>query len=487
MRCIIVQSFKYWYEGVGWEVGQLIKLTFVIIALGLALWAAAHAILRRRDPRAALWWVAITLAMPVFGAVLYYLFGINRIHRRKFNQDRHPIDFTFPVSGTILPTHPHLDLLAGLVGRITAVPLFWNNRVSLLKTGDEAYRAMLQAINQAEKTIGLDIYIFNDDHAGRLFVGALADAVRRGVKVGVLIDEVGSRYSGTSVYKALKAAGVPAAYFMPSLSPWRLRYLNLRNHRKILITDGKLGFTGGMNIHGNHLMNQGMRTTQDLHFKVEGPVVAQMQEAFRDDWFFATGEILEGPGWFPNIPKVGSTIVRGISDGPDRDVEKGRWSILGGMDIAQKSIQIVTPYFVPDNMLIAQLGLAALKGVRVDIVLPKLSDLPFVNWASRATLWQVLERGCHVWFSPPPFDHTKLMVVDRAWSFIGSSNWDTRSLRLNFEFNMECYDQDLAGDLADMVHEKMAISQEVSLDEMDARKFPIKLRDGVARLFAPHL
>lgn len=468
----------------------MIKLSFLIVAVGLAFWAASHAVLRRRDPRAALWWVAITLAMPIMGAALYYLFGINRIRRRHIHPDRHfvrLIDFTFPVTNTILPTHPHLDRLADLVGRIAEAPLSSGNRVTMLKTGERAYGAMLQAIGQAKETIGLDIYIFSDDKAGRLFVEALTHAVRRGVKVCVLIDEVGSRYSRASAYWSLKEAGVSVAYFMPSLSPLRLQYLNLRNHRKILTVDGEIGFIGGMNIHADHLSNNDAPKTRDLHFKVEGPVVAQLQEVFRDDWFFRTREILEERIWFPHIRKAGGVVARGISDGPDGDIEKGRWTILGALDTAQKSIQIVTPYFVPDSVLIAQLGLAAMKGVRVDIVLPRLSDFPLVHWASRATLWQVLERGCHVWFSHPPFDHTKLMIVDRGWALIGSSNWDTRSFRLNFEFNMECYDQRLAADLSDIVNDKIAISREVTLAEMDSRDFPSKLRDGMARLFAPHL
>jgi cardiolipin synthase len=225
---------------------------------------------------------------------------------------------------------------------------------------------------------------------------------------------------------------------------------------------------------------------RDLHFKVEGPAVAQLQEAFRTDWHFTCGQWLDEK-WFPRIYRVGHTAVRGISDGPDHDFEKGRWTILGALGLAQKSIQIVTPYFVPDGILISELGLAALKGVRVDIILPALNDLPIVHWASRATLWQVLERGCHVWFSPAPFDHSKIMTVDRGWALVGSSNWDTRSFRLNFEFNMECYDQTLASELANIVDEKMAGSHEVTLAEMDSRGVPVKIRDGVARLFAPHL
>ncbi len=468
----------------------MLKTTLFLVGLVLAVWAATHAILRRRDPRAALWWVGVTLVIPIAGSLLYYLFGINRIHRKPFlrvpypNGPPHSNISVFEENPSI---PPHLLRLANLVGQVSSTPLSHGNDITIFKSGESAYESMLQTIHKAEKSIGLDIYIFNDDEAGRPFIEALSAAVRRGVEVRVLLDDVGSRYSRNSAYAALEKRGIPSAYFMPSMNPLRLRYLNLRNHRKILTVDGRIGFTGGMNIHASHLSNSGARMARDLHFKVEGPVVSELQEAFRNDWLFTTKESLEGVKWFPRIYKVGQTIARGISDGPDHDFEKGRWTILGALGLAQKSVQIVTPYFVPDGILISELGLAALKGVRVDIVLPALNDLPIVHWASRATLWQVLERGCHVWFSPAPFDHSKIMTVDRGWAFVGSSNWDTRSFRLNFEFNLECYDPALAGELTDIVTEKMTVSHEVTLAEMDSRHMPVKIRDGVARLFAPHL
>lgn len=468
----------------------MIRIIFITVGVVLAVWAATHAILRRRDPRAALWWVGVTLAVPIAGALLYYLFGINRIHRKPLLKPVHNdrILYSPPLSTERdLPVPRHLFRLADLVDRVAGTPILHGNDITILKTAESAYTSMLQAIDRAKETVGLDIYIFNDDAAGRPFIEALSKAVQRGVEVCVLLDDVGSRYSGNSAFKALREKGVPVAYFMPSFNPLRLRYLNLRNHRKILTVDGRVGYTGGMNIHGSHLTTSGARMARDLHFKVEGPAVTQLQETFQSDWLFTTGQSLDNEKWFPRIYKVGRTAVRGITDGPDHDFEKGRWTITGALGLAQKSIQIVTPYFVPDGILISELGLAALKGVRVDIILPVLNDLPLVHWASRATLWQVLERGCHIWFSPPPFDHSKIMTVDRGWALVGSSNWDTRSFRLNFEFNMECYDRALAGELADIVDEKRANSREVTLAEMDSRGIPVKIRDGIARLFAPHL
>jgi cardiolipin synthase len=264
--------------------------------------------------------------------------------------------------------------------------------------------------------------------------------------------------------------------------------MNLRTQRKILVTDGKLGFTGGINIReGNCLKRNPRRPVQDLHFRVTGPVVMQLQEAFADDWLFTTGESLRGEAWFPKPDPAGQVLARGVGDGPDEDFEKLRWVLLGALAIARQSVQIVTPYFLPDPSLVSALNLAALRGVQVDIILPERSNLPFVQWASRAMWWQVLEHGCRIWLTTPPFDHSKLMLVDGCWVLLGSANWDARSLRLNFEYNVECYDQQLAQELEKLVQTKLQDAHQVTLAEVDARGLPTRLRDGIARLATPYL
>ena len=226
---------------------------------------------------------------------------------------------------------------------------------------------------------------------------------------------------------------------------------------------------------------------QDLQFRVEGPVVTQLQEAFVNDWAFCTKEILKGSEWLPELADADGVIARVITDGPDADFEKARLTLLAALTEAQTSIRIVTPYFLPDPALITALNLAALRGVRVDIVLPGKNNLPFVHWASRALWWQVLERGCHVWLTPPPFDHSKLMIVDGHWVLFGSANWDARSLRLNFELNVECYGREFAQRMESVFEQKLRHAREVTLAEADGRPLLAKLRDAIARLFSPYL
>jgi len=349
---------------------------------------------------------------------------------------------------------------------------------------------MLAAIAAAQKSISLVTYIFDRDAAGKQFVAALHDAVQRRVSVRVLVDAAGSRYSFPSIMHSLKRAGVTTAKFLPSslLAPWRVATINLRNHRKIMVVDGRTAFTGGMNIrHGNVLLARPRKPVQDLQFRVEGPVVTRLQEAFVNDWAFTTGEIIEGEPWFPEVAEAGDVIARVIMDGPDADYDKLRWTLMAALSEAQTSIQILTPYFLPDQAIIATVNLAVLRGVRVDIVLPAKNNLPFVHWASRAMWWQLLERGCHVWLTPPPFDHSKLMVVDDHWVLFGSANWDTRSLRLNFELNVEGYGKGFALTMRNIIRQKLRGAHEVTLAEVDGRTVPGKLRDAVARLFSPFL
>jgi cardiolipin synthase len=308
--------------------------------------------------------------------------------------------------------------------------------------------------------------------------------------VRVLIDAAGTRYSLVPITHKLRHAQVPFAKFLPTsiFTPWRVATINLRNHRKLLIVDGQTAFTGGMNIrHGNVLADKPASPVRDLHFSAEGPLVAQLQEAFAADWAFTTGETLDGETWFPELGERGNVVARAIADGPDADFETVSWTLLAALAEAQSSVQIVTPYFIPDAALITALNLAALRGARVDIILPARSNLRFVDWASRAMWWQVLKRGCRIWLTPPPFDHSKLMIVDSHWVLFGSANWDARSLRLNFELNVEAYGRDFANEMGKIIEEKLRGALEATLAEVDARSYAARLRDAFFRLFSPFL
>jgi cardiolipin synthase len=457
------------------------------------LLASSHALLHKRDTRSATIWIGVIWMLPALGPLLYLALGVNRIRRRAIQLGVHKT-FSRDVPENLgEPQHDgaeHLKLLARVVGRVVEKPLQPGNQIEPLVNGDEAFPAMLAAVESAKKSISLVSYIFDNDPTGKQFVAALQRAVQRGVAVRVLVDAAGTRYSFPPITHVLRRAKIPFGKFLPSslLQPWRVATINLRNHRKVFIVDGQFGFTGGMNIrHGNVLASRPKSPVQDLHFRVEGPVVTRLQEAFVNDWAFTTGEILDGDLWFPELNETGGVIARVITDGPDADYDKLRWTLLAALAEAQTSVQIITPYFLPDVALVSALNLAALRGVRVDIILPAKNNLPFVHWASRSLWWQVLQRGCHIWLTPPPFDHSKLMIVDGHWVLLGSANWDARSLRLNFELNVECYGRDFADKMDLVIKKKMLGAHEVTLAEVDARTVPGKLRDAIARLFSPFL
>jgi cardiolipin synthase len=459
--------------------------------------ASGHAILYKRDPRAAVAWTGLIWLVPVVGALLYVLFGINRIQRRaaRLHKRRRRLDAPGEqaacapgrLSEVLGAERVHLTPLRRVGDEVVRRPLLDGNRVVPLVNGEQAYPDMLRAIDRAQRSISLAVYIFQFDEVGRAFADALSRAAARGVEVRVLLDDLGSGRLWGSPVRALRAAGVPAAVFLPLRVPWRTRYMNLRNHRKILVIDGRVGFTGGMNIRASHLVERGCDPReQDVHFRLEGPVVEHLQEAFADDWAFTTGEVLKGPAWFPRPERAGDVIARGIPFDPGRG-ETLRWIIVGALALARTSVRIVTPYFIPDAALIAALNVAALRGVEVDVLIPRRSDNLLVDWAATATLWQILVGGCRVWRTPPPFDHSKLMVVDGMWTLLGSANIDPRSLRLNFEFNVECYDRGLAEAVEGLVRARLSRAEPVTLRKVDSRPIPVRLRDGIARLFSPYL
>jgi cardiolipin synthase len=452
------------------------------------------AVLRKRHVPSIIGWVGLAWLAPIAGALLYLAFGINRIRRTGVALGlREAWDGAAPhapaaADDALAAAHPDLDGLIRLGRRITGVPLTGGNRVEPLVDGDQAYPAMLRAIEGARKSITLATYIFDHDAVGRTFLQALAGARQRGVAVRVLIDDVGARYARPNMVGRLRRAAVPAAAFLPTRVPRLFRYANLRNHRKIMVVDGRLGFAGGMNIRAGHwLARAPSHPVHCLHFEIEGPVVDDMQRTFATDWAFATGEQLLGDLWFDAGRDCGPVAARGIPDGPDHHLDHTLQMILGALAVARRRVRIVTPYFLPDSVVLAALKVTAMRGVDVDIVLPARSNIPLMDWAMQPQFAELLEGGCRAWLLPPPFDHTKIFRVDADWSLIGSTNWDARSLRLNFEYNLECYDRHLAQRLDALIDAKIGRARELTLAQVQALPFACKLRNGLARLLSPYL
>ena len=464
-------------------------LSAVVIA-AISVFAAGHAMLRKRDPKSAMGWVAFCLTLPFFGALIYFLFGINRIRTRARTLDGISTDLEAPprdssVSIDDLP--PELSELARVSQAVTGLPLAGGNRIEMLHNGEQTYPAMLEAIAGARQTLYLTTYIFETDTTGRRFVEALARAVERGVEVRVIVDGFGEWYAWPRISKVLTRRGVRVERFLkPKLLPPTIHF-NLRNHRKVLVADGWVAFTGGMNIGDRHLAGDrdNPRGTRDVHFRLEGPIAFQLERVFLHDWAFVSGEIREPT--VATAPPAGGAICRAVVDGPDEDLDKLVTILVGAVSAARHKVAIMNPYFLPPRTLIGALQAAALRGVEVTVILPALNNLPYIHWASRNMLWELLERRVRVFYQPPPFVHSKLFLVDDQYVQIGSANLDPRSLRLNFELVVEVFDRQLSERVAAHLETVRRQSREVTLEELDGRRFFERLRDSFAWLFTPYM
>ncbi|MFW7379235.1 MAG: cardiolipin synthase [Oligoflexus sp.] len=476
------------------ETGILTHLPW-ISHLFIATGASINILLHKRDPKAATGWLGVVWLSPYLGAFFYWILGINRIKRKgalihksllASNPDYHSYLQKY-VSKTP-DFHPELS---ECVARITQSPLLYASNIELFAGGDCAYESMLSDIERAERSIYLQTYIFDRGRVADRLIDALYRAMQRGVNVRVIVDAIGSRYSFPTVLSRLKRLGIPCRKFLPNTLPWHISFLNLRNHRKILLIDNELAYTGGMNIRDSHSRKFAKHGhyADDLHFKFTGPIVSQLFDVFSIDWTFASRQGLPvDPSSFvvPDTPGV-RVPCRVISDGPDFDFEKIRWAMLAAIHSARRRIAICTPYFLPDFGVISALSVSAMQGVQVDILVPEKGNISLINWAMMPQFRHLIQSGCQIYLSSPPFDHSKSMVIDDCWSLIGSANWDPRSLRLNFEVNVEVYDRRFANRLLAVFDEKTQAAHLLTAEELQRRPMWVNLRDNAARLLGPYL
>lgn len=469
------------------------------VSLALTVVAASHAAMTKDDVRAAIGWVGVIVLSPIIGSLVYAVGGINRIRRASIASQRrqtlaYPLAQTFEVSDAEVAgdVGRRFAALKTLGDRATRRHLKTGNAIALLRTGDEAYAAMIAAIAAAERSVILETYIFDRDPLGLRVANALIAAHERGVAVRVLIDAVGARYSVPSIVGYLQKGGVPVDVFNGNIIiGLRLPYANLRTHRKLLIADGRIAFAGGMNIRRGFTTEfAGEAAGHDTHFRIEGPVVEDLFGVAAEDWRFASGEELTGDTWTvtPEAARQGPTVLmRAVASGPDASLETNHKLLIGAFSVARESIRIMSPYFLPDRELISALVTAARRGVAIDIVVPDVNNLVLVDRAMRAQFDQVLKDGCRIWRATGSFDHSKLLAIDGTWAYVGSSNLDARSLRLNFEIDLEVLDQGFARGIEQRIDAAISGAHPVTLKELRARPFPLRLLDRMLWLCSPYL
>lgn len=475
----------------------VIILTFVAIMHGFAVFSACHALLHKRDSRAALGWIAIILFMPPVGLPLYWLFGIARIDSQAVRLmekaaqnvmgglvDLHGKSLTEKPEGFIreeeVPQAWHYLVAPG--SSISGRCMTEGNALTVLHNGEAAYPVMLAAINDASERVYLSSFIFGYDEVGKAFAAALRKAAERGCDVRVLMDGVGSFHPLANWRRRFGPDVKLASFLPPRLIPPQLS-INLRTHRKVLVCDGETGFTGGMNISQHHLANLKRRArVQDIHFRCAGPIAQQLEIAFLMDWSFATGDSTSTP--MGRVEKQGSSLCRLLMDGPGTPEDTILDLVCAQISASRHSVRIMSPYFLPPHRLHGELVSAVLRGVDVSVVLPDENNHRMVDWAMRHQMPMLADRGVRIFRQPPPFAHTKLLLIDGEYTLLGSANLDPRSLNLNFELVMEVLDLRLTEQLTAFYDEVRSRSVSVPTTYP---ALPYRLRNAASWMFSPYL
>ena len=374
------------------------------------------------------------------------------------------------------------------VGTLLGPPVLEGNRVVGLNDGDEIFPAMLAAIRGARSTITFETYIYWSGRIGREFANALAERARAGVRVHVLMDWVGSGKMEEGLLRRMEASGVRIRRYHP-LHWYTLSRINNRTHRKLLVVDGRVGFTGGVGIADPWLGHaQDAHHWRDSHFLVEGPAVGQMQAAFLDNWMEAAGEVLHGETYFPALPPSGGSRAQVLSSSPAGGSDSVRLLYLLSIAGARRSVRLAASYFVPDDLSLRTLAAARRRGVAIEVILPGPEiDAEIVRRASRARWGALLRAGVRIYEYQPTMFHCKVMVVDELWSSVGSTNFDNRSFAVNDEANLNIYDRDFAREQVRVFEEDLKRSRRITLEEWENRPWTAKLWEHTLGIFSSQL
>ncbi len=474
---------RFWPDFAGWA---------VLLNLALTLFTLLCVMHLKREPMSAIAWSLTVLLLPFLGPVLFALFGYQSVHRPISRRRTRRLAYRklFAPATSEPPAIPERwELLAKLAYHPDGFAPTPGNAIQLFHDGHPAFDAMIAAIDAAKHHVHMEFFIVRPDESGRRFIAALQAARRRGVEVRFVYDSVGSFTLRSSMLKELSRAGGKVAAFLPVLNPaYRLR-INLRNHRKILIADGRVAFTGGLNLGDEYLgLHPKFGHWRDTFMRIEGPAVDSLQRVFLEDWHFASNEAVSGPAYFPKwTASAGGSIVQIVHSGPDAEYKAIRETYFASILRGQKRVWIASPYFVPDPGLRDALLLAARAGVDVRFLGLFRPDkwIPFL--AARYYWTDLLAAGVKVYQYARGMMHSKYVLVDGEWASIGTANMDNRSLYLNYEVNALMYDPAVVAEMEAEFLKDLECS--VRLDEkvFAARPFAGRLAENAARMMSPVL
>ena len=481
--------------------GVVVDHFFIIILIANILLSIVI-VFRERKETAKTWaWLLVLMFIPIVGFILYTFFG------RGISKDK---IFDLKIQGKIGKNleieEDKQALMRGLyphppTGQVDVKQLIYmltvfestlyttRNKVTLFTDGREKFDTLIQDINQAKDHIHLQYYIYRSDTLGILVRDALTNAAKRGVKVRVLLDAWGSTQVNVKFFQELKSAGGEIAFFFPLFVPYLNPRINYRNHRKIVVIDGKIGYTGGFNV-GNEYLGEVSKFGywRDNHLRIYGEAVYTLQNRFLMDWNSQhVKEVSYAPKFFPTIESIGDLALQIVTSGPDSEHEQIKLTYLKMISLAKKEILIQTPYYIPDESIHEALKLALLSGVKVQIQIPNKPDHPLVYWATYSFAAELIEYGAVIETYENGFIHAKTMIIDSGIVSIGSANIDVRSFKLDFEVNALIYDEKMATQVRRAFFEDSKLSQLLTREIYEKRGMLIKLKEGLARLVSPLL
>jgi cardiolipin synthase len=445
----------------------------------------------KREPTSAIAWCLLVFFVPIVGVTLFFLFGYQSIHLPLKRKRRHAEGFRIelPMASDDPAAADGYEGLARLATQLGAWPLVGGNQVNLYHDGASAYDAMLDAIRQAKHHVHVQFFITRGDESGERFMSALAERARANVEIRFLYDAVGSWRLHTRVLRIIERDGGRAHPYLTLLNPLRRRVqINLRNHRKVLVVDGRVGFTGGLNLGDEYLgRSKFFGPWRDTFVRVEGPAVAGLQRVFAEDWDFATDEVLIGQPYYPAIAPMGPAAVQVAWSGPDQDIKTIREVYFAAIMRARQRVWLATPYFVPDAGLFDALCLAARLGRDVRVLCPFRPDKWLPHLAGRYNWAQLLDAGGKVYQYTNGFMHSKVLMIDDVWSSVGSPNFDNRSLHLNFEATCLIESPEVQADLERAFLRDLGFSIRLDPKTFAGRPFVAKMAENACRLLSPVL
>jgi cardiolipin synthase len=452
--------------------------------LGYLVWLGLWIVLQKREPVATLSWLISLAALPFVGFVVYYFLGPQRIQRQRMRRVRARAALPAPPPG--LQPGPDEIELAKIAQATTGLPPTTATRAQLLIDGGATYDALLEAVAKAQEHVHLEYYIFLPDRTGTALRDALVERARNGVHVRLLLDAVGSGKTKQRFLQPLIDAGGEVAWFHPMKLAWfwKRPWLNMRTHRKIVVIDGKVGFTGGINITDEEDERLRSDAYRDLHLRLEGDVVRELQLVFIEDWAYATGE--PPPKLHHPSPRHGTIATQVLVSGPDSTWEAIHRMHVAAIYSAQRRVWLVTPYFVPGEAARMALTSAALGGLDVRLLVPRRCDSRLVTLAARSYFDELLQAGVKVHEYGPRLLHSKALLCDDDLAIIGSANFDHRSFRLNFEISVMFRDRTLVAELAQLIQSECGLAPRVHPDRPQPL-WRVRLPEGLARLVSPLL